>query len=63
MKTRKKVNFVNKRGKITGSVIVEETELKPNMNLLDSYFDMFFVKPRMPFVIEFIKTNKKKRKT
>lgn len=62
MKTRKKVNLVNKRGKITGSVIVEETELKPCMNSLDSYFDMFFVKPRMPFVIEFIKTIKKKSK-
>lgn len=63
MKTKtKKVNLVNRRGKITGSVIVKETELKPCMDSLYPYFDLFFVKPRIPIVLEVIKPLKKKSK-
>lgn len=63
MKTKtKKVNLVNRRGKITGSVVVKETQLKPCMDLLDPYFDLFFVKPRIPIVMEVIKHIKKSKK-
>lgn len=63
MKTKiKKVNLVNRRGKITGSVVVKETQLKPCMDLLDPYFDLFFVKPRIPIVMEYIKRLKKRKK-
>ena len=63
MKTKtKKVNLVNRRGKITGSVVVKETQLKPCMDLLDPYFDLFFVKPRIPIVMEFLKHIKKSKK-
>lgn len=63
MKTKiKKVNLVNRRGKITGSVVVKETELKPCMDVLYPYFDMFFVRPRIPIVMEVIKSHKKRVK-
>ena len=63
MKTKiKKVNLVNRRGKITGSVVVKETELKPCMDSLYPYFDLFFVKPRIPIVIEYVKRLKKRKK-
>ena len=61
MKT-KKVNLVNRSGKITGCVLVKETKLKPCMDALTSYFDLFFVKPRIPLIMEIIKTRKKKKK-
>lgn len=63
LKTKtKKVNLVNRRGKTTGSVIVKETELKPFMGLLDSYFDLFFVRPRIPIVKKMLKNYKKRQK-
>ena len=58
----KKVNLVNRRCKITGSVIVKETELNPCTDLLDPYFYLFFVKSRIPIVMEVIKHIKKSKK-
>ena len=64
MKTKtKKVNLINRRGKITGSVVVKETVLKPCMNMLDEDFDLFFVKPRFKIIFKTVKKRKKVKNT
>ena len=58
--TTKKINFVNKRGKITGSVIVKETICKPIMNDL-SFDPLDFYFPKVPLTMIVVDRRKKRK--